>query len=73
MRCKYDDGTNINYSGPFQITKGRDVNVFIKEGRIPDDLKSDLDTALYRNSCTMMRAVGEKVTKIYGAKACVHE
>jgi hypothetical protein len=72
MRCTYNDGTKISYTGPFQITRGNDLNVFIKDGAIPDDLKVDLEEALYRNSCTYMRAIGEKVTKIYGAKACVH-
>ena len=73
MKCTYDDGTKINYSGPFQITRGQDVNVFIRDGLIPGSIKADLDTALYRNSCKDMRNIGEKVTKIYGAKACVHE
>ena len=73
MKCTYADGTKINYSGPFQISKGQDVNVFIKESLIPDNIKADLEVALYRNSCTEMRAIGDKITNIYGAKACVHE
>jgi len=73
MRCEYNDGTRVKYTGPLQITKGKDVNVFIKEGLIPDDIKSDLDAALFRNSCGEMKTVAEKVTKIYGSKACIHE
>lgn len=73
MKCIYGDGTKVNYTGPLQITKGQDVNVFIKEALIPDDIKSDLDRALYRNSCGEMRTIADKVTKKYGNKACIHE
>jgi len=73
MRCEYSDGTRVKYTGPLQITRGQDVNVFIKEAFLPNDIRSDLDKALYKNSCGEMRAVAEKVTKIYGNKACIHE
>jgi len=73
MRCEYSDGTRVKYTGPLQITRGQDVNVFIKEAFLPNDIRSDLDNALYRNSCGEMRNVAEKVTKIYGNKACIHE
>jgi len=73
MRCEFNDGTKIKYTRPLQITKGKDVNVFIKEEFLPDDIKSDLDKALFNNSCGEMKTVAEKVTKIYGSKACIHE
>jgi len=73
MKCEYSDGYKINYSGPLQITKGQDVNVFIKEALIPDNIKNDLDMALYKNSCGDMRTIAETVTKTYGKKACIHE
>jgi len=73
MRCEFSDGTRVKYAGPLQITRGQDVNVFIKEEFLPDDIKSDLEMALYKNSCGELRNVAEKVTKIYGNKACIHE
>jgi hypothetical protein len=73
MRCEYSDGTKVKYTGPLQITKGQEVNVFIKEAFLPDDIRIDLDKALYKNSCGEIRTVAEKVTKIYGNKACIHE
>jgi hypothetical protein len=73
MKCEYSDGTKVKYTGPLQVTKGEEVNVFIKEALLPDDIKSDLDSALYKNSCGEMRTIAEKVTKIYGNKACIHE
>lgn len=73
MLCKFDDGLKINYWGPLQITKGQDVNVFIKEALIPDPIKYDLDKALYKNNCSAMRSIAETVTKTYGERACIHE
>ena len=73
MKCEYSDGTKVKYTGQFQVTKGEEVNVFIKEALLPNDIKSELDIALYKNSCGEMRTIAEKVTKIYGNKACIHE
>ena len=73
MKCEYSDGIKVNYSGPLQIIKGQEVNVFIKEGLIPESIKSDLDMALYKNSCGDMRAIADTVTKTYGNRACIHE
>ena len=73
MKCEFSDGTKVKYTGPLQITRGKDVNVFIKEALLPGDIKSDLEMALYKNSCGEMRRVAERVTKIYGNKACIHE
>jgi hypothetical protein len=72
MRCEYKDGLKVNYSGPLQITKGQDVNVFIKEARIPDSIKSDLDMALFKDSCGDLRTIADTVTKSFGNRACIH-
>jgi len=72
MKCEFTDGLKVDYSGPLQITKGQDVNVFIKEASIPDSIKSDLEMALFKNSCSDMRTVAETVTKTFGSRACVH-
>ena len=73
MKCEYGDGLKVNYSGPLQITKGKEVNVFIKEALIPNGIKDDLEMALFKNSCKDMREVAETVRKTYGNKACIHE
>ena len=72
MRCEYKDGLKVNYSGPLQITKGQDVNVFIKEARLPDSIKNDLDMALFKDSCGDLRTIAETVTKSFGNRACIH-
>ena len=73
MKCEYSDGLKVKYTGPLQITKGQDVNVFIKEGLLPDGIKNDLERALFKNSCGEIRKVAETVTKTYGNRACIHE
>jgi len=72
MKCEFSDGLKVKFTGPLQIIKGSEVNVFLKEERIPGEIKSDLEMALYRNSCSAMRQVAETVTKTYGNKACIH-
>ena len=73
MKCEYTDGVKVKYTGPLQITKGQDVNVFIKEEFIPEDIKLDLDMALFKNSCADMRTIADTVQKTYGNRACIHE
>jgi hypothetical protein len=73
MKCTYDDGTYVKYSGPLQIVKGQEVNVFLKEERIPDGVKSDLDKALFHNSCGELRRAADTVTAAFGPRACIHE
>ena len=73
MRCTFSDGLKVNYSGPLQVMKGQDVNVFIREERIPGHIKNDLDMALFRNSCSEMRIIADTVIEKFGKRACIHE
>lgn len=73
MKCIYSDGLKVNYSGPLQVIKGDDVNVFVKEELIPADIKNDLEMALFRNSCGEMRTIADTVTARFGKHACIHE
>lgn len=72
MICTYGDGLKVNYSGSLQITKGKDVNVLIKEGFIPANLRSGLDQAASHHSCRDMRKVADDVTATFGSRACIH-
>ena len=73
MRCEYDDGLKVDYSGSLKITKGEDVNVYMKEGLIPANFKGDLDAAAFHNSCGELRQVATAVTDTVGSRACIHE
>jgi hypothetical protein len=72
MICAYKDGLKVNYSGSLQITKGKDVNVLIKEGFLPANIKSGLDQAAGHHSCRDMRKVADDVTATFGSRACIH-
>jgi hypothetical protein len=73
MRCEYDDGLKVDYSGSLRINKGEEVNVYMKEGLIPASIKSGLDAAASHSSCSELRQVARTVTETVGSKACIHE
>lgn len=72
MICAYRDGLKVNYSGSLQIIKGKDVNVLIKEGYIPANIKSGLNLAASHHSCRDTRKVADEVTATFGKRACIH-
>ena len=73
MRCEYNDGLKVDYAGSLRITKGKEVNVFMKEGFIPGNVRSGLDEAARNNSCSELRKVAQGVTETVGNVACIHE
>lgn len=73
MRCEYTDGLKVDYSGSLQILKGKDVNVYMKEGFIPANIKGDLEKAAQNFNCGEMRKIAETVRETVGDKACIHE
>lgn len=72
MKCEYKDGLTVKYTGPLQVTKGKEINILIKEEAIPEDIQLDLDMALFKDSCVDMRAIADTVQKTYGNRACIH-
>jgi hypothetical protein len=72
MICEYEDGLKVNFSGSLQITKGKDVNVLIKEGFIPANIRNDLSQAAGNHNCRDMRKVADDVTATFGNRACIH-
>ncbi len=73
MRCEYNDGLRVDYSGSLRIQKGDEVNVFIKGDFIPSNIKHDLDSAVSSNSCDDFRKIAQAVTDTVGSKVCIHE
>lgn len=73
MKCEFQDGWKVDYSGALRINHGDDVNVYIKDGLIPPDFKSQLDQAEQSHSCEMLKKVAEDVTNKFGSHACIHE
>lgn len=73
MRCEYNDGLKVDYSGSLRITQGSDVNVYIKEGFIPANIKSGLDEAANSFNCSEMREISQTVRQTVGDRVCIHE
>lgn len=73
MKCEFTDGLKVDYSGSLRITKGSDVNVFMKEGAIPTDIKGRLERASQQASCEDMRSIAQTVRDTVGNRACIHQ
>ncbi|HXE95831.1 MAG TPA: hypothetical protein VN642_05470 [Dongiaceae bacterium] len=68
MKCEYDDGFKVNYSGSLSIRKGDEVDLYVKEKFISSAAKSGLEAATAHNSCGELREAAYRVTDvIHGA------
>lgn len=72
MKCVYSDGLNIEYKGSLLIKDNKDVNVYIKEGLIPLNIKGELDVSVINFNCKDMREAAKLVTDTVGKRACIH-
>lgn len=66
MRCEYNDGFKVDYTGSLNITKGDDINFSVKASFIPDNVRSELATASAHNSCGELRQAAQKATDAVG-------
>lgn len=66
MRCEYNDGFNVEYKGSLRITKGDEVDLFVKESFIPANVKGDLEAAALHNSCGELRQAAQEATDTIG-------
>jgi len=73
MTCEFTDGLKVDYSGSLRITKGSDVNVFMKEGTIPARIRGKLESASRHASCEDMRSIAQTVREAVGDRACIHQ
>lgn len=65
MKCDYNDGFKVDYSGALRITKGDDVSILVREGQIDGKSRSDLEAAAQHNSCSELRAAAREVTDAF--------
>ena len=65
MKCSYDDGVKVDYSGSLRISKGDAVSVIIKGDDIPSNYKGILDWAQHSHNCSDIRRVAEELTESY--------
>jgi hypothetical protein len=62
MKCEYDDGIKVDYSGSLRIEKGDDVNLYLKKGFIPGKIKGALQSAARHNDCVELRKAACLIT-----------
>jgi hypothetical protein len=62
MKCEYDDGFKVDYSGSLRITKPDGVTLFVKKRFIPTAVKGALQAAARNNSCDELRKAAWKLT-----------
>lgn len=73
MICEYKDGLKVDYSGSLRITKGQDINVFVKEGFMPANLRGDFEKAVQSHSCEDLWKAAQAVRDTIGDRGCIHE
>ena len=62
MKCEYNDGYKVDYSGSLRITKGDAVDLLVKGDQIPASFRGGLDAAASHNSCGELRTAAQVVT-----------
>lgn len=55
MRCEYNDGLKVDYSGSLHISKGSDVDLVLQAEEIPENFKGELQEAVLHKSCSELR------------------
>ncbi len=45
MRCEFNDGLKVSYSGSLPINKGIELNVYLSANEIPSDIHGELHEA----------------------------
>jgi hypothetical protein len=73
MKCEYNDGLKIDYSGSLTVRKGNEIRgVFAKKDSIPAEFKYVLDKAARDNSCVELRNIVQEITRTECGKVCLH-
>jgi len=73
MRCEYTDGLKIDYSGSLLVRKGHEIKgVLVREGGLPDSIKSVLDSAARNNNCKELRRLTEELTRTDCGRVCIN-
>lgn len=73
MRCEYNDGLKVDYSGSLHIWNDKQIDVFMESDFISSNIKHDLDSASSGNDCEAMRRVAQVVTDTVGSRVDIHE
>jgi len=67
MKCAYNDGLRVDYSGSLHISKGKDVDLVLEAEEIPERYKEELVGAVRHNSCSELKKAALEVTDAVGS------
>lgn len=71
MRCEYDDGLSINYTGSLTVRNGNEINGYLaKEHNIPDNFRKEFDKAAKAGNCGELRRIAMAVATDCG-RVCI--
>ncbi len=73
MRCEYNDGLKVDYSGSLHIWDDKKTDVFMESDFIASNIRRDLDMAAGSNDCDRMRKIAQVVTDTVGSRVDIHE
>jgi len=66
MKCAYNDGLKVDYSGSLHISKGTDVDLVLRPEEIPSEFKDKLVESTINGNCGKLRAAALEVTDAVG-------
>lgn len=66
MRCEFNDGLQVSYTGRLRINKGDEINVFLDQDDIPATLQGRLHDAVIHDDCGDLRSIADDVTDMFG-------
>jgi hypothetical protein len=73
MRCEYNDGLKVDYSGSLHIWNDKQIDVFMERDFISSNIRMDLDSATGSNDCQTMRKIAQVVTDTVGSRVDIRE
>ncbi len=68
---EFDDGLMVEYTGSIHIKKGNALNVYIKEGFVPEKIKEDLD--LMNRIDSEVRKLVKVITDVVGTNVYIKD
>ncbi len=66
MRCEFNDGLRVSYSGRLRIHKEHEINVYLDPEEIPETIHGRLHDAVVHDDCGDLRNIAHEVTDMFG-------
>lgn len=73
MRCEFNDGLKVDYSGSLHVWNGKQIDLYMESDFISSNIKHDLDSAASENDCGKLRKIAQAVTDTVGTNVDVRE